>query len=110
MENSLPTHDNLDKWLDFISQPDRRQSTHHIGEYFTYITGRPYLNTKKQCSDAFKKWYEYYQGMHAKQFIPLKSWMNEYLKKHDYVIQYYNTDFGYLFTFFTTEEWYVRKG
>ena len=105
----LPDHKNLDKWLDSISEPDSRLSTHHIGEFFTYLTGKNYLNAKKRCSETFKKWFEYYQGTKPTKFIPLRSWINEYAKAHDYIIQYYNSDFGYGFTLFTREEWYVRK-
>jgi len=106
----LPDHNSLDRWLDMISQPNKRLSTHHIGEYFTYLVGRNFLNVKKKCNEGFKKWYDYYQGTKPIKFIPLRSWINEYAKTHDYVIQYYDTEIGYSFTFFTKEEWYVRKG
>lgn len=106
----IPNHTNLDSWLDIISKPDKRLSTHHIGEYFTYLMGRNYLNVKKKCNEGFRKWFEYYQGTKPTNFLPFRTWINEYAKKNDYVIQYYNAEFGYAFTFFTKEEWYVRKG
>jgi hypothetical protein len=106
----VPDHNNLNKWLDLINRSDRRLSTHHIGEYFTFLIGKNYLNTKKKCSEGFKKWFEYYQGVKPVHFVPLRSWINQYAKEHDYMIQYYDCDFGYSFTMFTRDEWYVRKG
>lgn len=65
---------------------------------------------RKGCTGHFRKWFDVYQSTSTKTFLPLKSWINEYAKANDFVIKYYDTDFGFLFTLFTKDEYYVRKG